>query len=309
MFAGSSTTSSRRLAVLQPGRMRLLTAAKVAWLVFVAVFVVVRGTTEYNRLAAYSFDVRWSLVGYSTALLLLGRLVQVLVVQTAARRVGRRFRYAEMLRLFSITDLGRYAPGGLVHFLGRGFAYAEDGVSKTDILRAFALENLWLAFGATHFGVVALAATWRDRLPPLPLVYAAATLLLLVAYALSLKLAARGSVWRGVLVTSLQQLALWMLYGLSFWVLCRALGIVVSAPVAAGALSLAWVCGFVSVFAPAGLGVREYILVLLLSSAGTATVPAAIVSVVNRLQWILMELTLCALGLAWSRRRSPPHDG
>lgn len=309
MFAGSSTTSSRHLAVLQPRRTRFLTAAKIVWLVFVAVFVVVRGTSEYNRLAAYSFDVRWPLVAYSTALLFLGRLVQVLVVQTAARRVGRRFRYAQMLRLFSVTDLGRYAPGGLLHFLGRGFAYAEDGASKTDILRAFALENLWLAFGATHFGLVALAATWRGWLPPLPLVYAAGTLLLLTAYALSLQLAAGGSVWRGVLVASLQQLALWTLYGLSFWLLCRALGIVVPAHVAAGALSLAWVCGFVSVFAPAGLGVREYVLVLLLSSAGTATVPAAVVSVANRLQWILMELTLSGLSVMWSRRRSPSHGG
>ena len=309
MIAGSSSTSSRRFAVLQPGRVRLLTAAKIVWLAFVAVFVVVRGTSEFNRLAAYSFDVRWALVAGSTALLFLGRLVQVLVVQTAARRVGRRFRYGQMLRLFSVTDLGRYAPGGLVHFLGRGFAYAEEGVSKTDIVRAFALENLWLALGATHFGLMALAATWRARLPPLPLVYAVGTVLLLIAYALSLKLAARGSVWREVVTASLQQLALWTLYGLSFWLLCRALGIVVPAQVAAGALSLAWVCGFVSVFAPAGLGVREYVLVLLLSSAGTATVPAAVVSVVNRLQWILMELTLCALGVVWSRRRSPSHDG
>ena len=296
--------SPQSLAAPSPLRVRLLYAAKLGWLAFVAVFVVVRVTRESDRLAAYAFELSWTPLVYSTLLLVLGRLVQVLMIQTAARWVGRRFRYAHILRLFSVTDLGRYVPGGIVHFVGRGVAYSEDGISKPNIVRAFALENLWLAFGATHFGVMALASTWQARLPALPLVYAGVSLLLLIAYALSLQLTPLGSAWPGVLIVSLQQLALWTLYGLSFWLLCTALGITVSARVAAGALSLAWVGGFLSVFAPAGLGVREYLLVLLLTTAGTATIPAAVVSVVNRLQWVFIELALCALGIAWSRRQS-----
>lgn len=285
-----------------------LRAAKIGWLLFVAVFVVVRATSEYNRLAAYSFDLRWLPLVSSTLLLFLGRLVQVLVVQTAARWVGQQFAYVDLLRLFSITDLGRYAPGGVAHFAGRGFAYARRGISKSSILRIFALENLWLALGATHFGVVALASSWQPRPLAMALVYAGASLLLLTGYALSLRLAPLGSIWPGVLITSLQQLALWTLYGLGFWQLCVALGLTVPAHVAAGALSLAWVGGFVIVVAPAGLGVREFLLVRFLSAAGAATIPAVVVSVLNRLQWIFMELTLCALSTVWERCRSRSDD-
>jgi len=95
----------------------------------------------------------------------------------------------------------------------------------------------------------------------------------------------------------------WVLAGLHIWLLVVRLGATAghSLPVAIGAFAFAWSVGFVIVFAPAGAGVRELILIAALTpvlhSAGAATV----VALVSRLVTILADLIAAALS-AWLGR-------
>jgi hypothetical protein len=96
--------------------------------------------------------------------------------------------------------------------------------------------------------------------------------------------------------TALRSLVGWLLAGLHIWILAVALG----APplraflLAAGGYAFAWSVGFVIVFAPAGAGVRELILVAALQPVldpGKATV----VALASRLVTIVADLVAAAV--------------
>jgi hypothetical protein len=87
----------------------------------------------------------------------------------------------------------------------------------------------------------------------------------------------------------------WVFFGLQLWLLLGALGSLewrILVPAICG-YALSWVVGFLAVFAPAGAGVREGILVLLF--AATFTAPAVLgVALVSRMAFILVDITLFA---------------
>jgi len=89
---------------------------------------------------------------------------------------------------------------------------------------------------------------------------------------------------------------LWVLFGLAFFLFARRLtplGWIRYLPVT-GVYALAWVIGMVSVFAPAGIGVREGVLSILL--AQYLPEPTAIVAALLSRLWITLAELVCALG-------------
>ena len=95
----------------------------------------------------------------------------------------------------------------------------------------------------------------------------------------------------------LWSLLAWTLFGVSIWLTARAVGPVPAAqlPVVIGAGALAAVAGFLAVFTPAGLGVREGVLLIVLGQAiGPET--AALTAVLSRLVMTLVDVALAGLG-------------
>ncbi len=90
----------------------------------------------------------------------------------------------------------------------------------------------------------------------------------------------------------------WMLYAASFWMLVRSFGL--DAPLApvAGAFAAAYVLGYVVVFAPAGLGVREGFLVALLTPY-LGIGPSGAMAVVARIWTTILEVVPAAA--FWAR--------
>jgi hypothetical protein len=97
--------------------------------------------------------------------------------------------------------------------------------------------------------------------------------------------------------------------GLGLWYVIRSVSDVsiTWVPVCTGAMALAGVTGLVAVFAPAGIGVREGILLLIL---GQFIDPgeAAIVVVAHRVMQTVVEVALAAAGLLVLRLLPPPAD-
>jgi len=99
----------------------------------------------------------------------------------------------------------------------------------------------------------------------------------------------------------------WVLQGGAFWILARALGLELTILEGAPAYPAAYVLGYVAVFAPAGLGVREVTLVLFLEPVLGAG--AAALAVVARLWTTLLELLLAgALAGGYIRNRKNGED-
>jgi len=104
----------------------------------------------------------------------------------------------------------------------------------------------------------------------------------------------------------------WALHGFSLALILRAIAPSASPiaqwPMCAGAVSLATSVGFLAVFAPGGIGVREALLMEILRvQPGVNAVQAVLAAVLLRLVWLTAEI-LAAITLYYTRRTTPPVD-
>jgi hypothetical protein len=97
--------------------------------------------------------------------------------------------------------------------------------------------------------------------------------------------------------------AAWCCLGLSFHHVVEGMAGPVPWAPAAGLFAVAWAVGFVAVFSPAGLGVREAVLMAGMTAYGSPALAAAIV-VMHRLLYVAADATcaLCAWCLLGGRR-------
>ena len=98
----------------------------------------------------------------------------------------------------------------------------------------------------------------------------------------------------------------WILQGLAFWVLARGLGFDLTLLEGVPAFPAAYLAGYVALFAPAGAGIREGVLVALLGPIMGAG--AGVVALVARLWTTAVEL-LPALVLAGGYLRTSKKGG
>lgn len=98
----------------------------------------------------------------------------------------------------------------------------------------------------------------------------------------------------------------WAVYGASVWAVARATSplSLTAFPAVAGAVALAWAGGYLSIVVPAGLGVREgFLVVLLAPNLGAG--PAVLMAAGSRLISFGLDLALTALWM-WRRVPRPP---
>jgi hypothetical protein len=100
---------------------------------------------------------------------------------------------------------------------------------------------------------------------------------------------------KDMLILFVEMIFIWVSFGVSTWLVFPIQsGFLL--PIT-GAFSLSWVAGYLAFFAPGGIGIREYLLTLLLSSIFSSG-EVAIYATIHRLIWVLVEIILgafCAL--------------
>ncbi|WP_119868992.1 lysylphosphatidylglycerol synthase transmembrane domain-containing protein [Frondihabitans sp. 762G35] len=232
--------------------------------------------------------------------------------------VGSPVPLPAAVSIFFVGQLGKYIPGGVWSIaaqaeLGRAYGIARGPsalaaitsmligmvtaavVAVTGLLLSSSegLATYWWLFVIAVVGLVVLAPPILGRLVNLAL-----RLLRRPAHVDHLT-------WTGTIGGFVWSVVMWVSYGVQATLLLRAFG--ASGPglfaLAMGAYAAAWLIGFLIVIAPAGLGAREGVLLLLL---GTATAPAAALSlaVVSRAIMTLGDVVLAGIGaLVASRRR------
>ncbi len=278
-------------------RLAQLTATVVVtW--FVADRVAGLGLTEVRALELEAWALNWPLLVASCAVLLFGYFLSAwLWGRIVSGLGGRTMPASEVVPLYMVANLGRYVPG-----------------------------KVWQ--------VAALATLARQRGIPAATATAAAVLLQGIAIASALLVGvgslwtlADGAAWRwavpaGVIGTpeppalqptdALGWLALgllnWVVYAGAFWVMVEGLGLDVAFFATSSAFAAAYVVGYLAIFAPAGVGVREASLLALLSpqlGAGTA----GAVAVIARVWTTGVEVVPAAA--FWARHIGRPleHEG
>ena len=223
-----------------------------------------------------------------------------------------------------VTQIGKYLPGNVAQHIGRVFLVANYGLSKSSALFSIFMESLWAMAIAS---LVALIAVWTagtrvlNEIPEVPewwilLGLCSVTMMAPLFGQRFFKMAARWwSKRQGVefRVIRMPPLSIFWLVGCLYIANYFVLGVILSMIAQtifhaddggvlflSGVFAVAWVTGFVTPGAPAGLGVREVVLVAALSPVygeDTAVGIAAILRVVT----LLGDGLVLLLGLALRR--------
>ena len=214
------------------------------------------------------------------------------------------------VRIFARSQLARYLPGSLWNFVGRALLCAREGIDRPAAVGSMVLENA----ATIACALLVFAATlplWPSKLETAakPALGVVAVLVLLIlhpkVFARIVRLAARVSLSHepdidlsfGQLVTiAAHYVAAWIVTGLAFWMFASSAHSlpIDGLPVLAGGFAVAWVTGFVAVFVPCGLGVREAVAVAVLSMF-VPPAAAGMIAVAFRLLQILAELVWAAV--------------
>ena len=229
---------------------------------------------------------------------------------------------------FQFSQLGRYLPGKVGHFvwmlsLSRGF-----GIEKTRAMLATCLQltfqfGLGCVLGLPILSSPEVLLFLQSRLAGVEM-FRKASLICIGIVALfggvvflyrrriretlpTLIVQSRAifSV-AGVLWLLAVYLLLWGLLGVAFFLFIKSLTPVAISQllVVTGIYAVAWSIGFLSVITPSGLGVREGVLSLLLTLVGFPSATATLVSLLSRLWTLGAQLVLAGIAfrLYWQQR-------
>lgn len=245
--------------------------------------------------------------------------------RAAMRSLGLRLPAGASLRVFSISQLGKYVPGSVWPVLaqvelmkGRGASRSQTGTASLVAMAIGIVTSAAVGAGL----VVAVDADSRARYWYVPLVAVLGLLVLLPPVLMrvlrGVELAIRrtfrpGSIaWGGMGAAIGWSIVMWALFGIHMWFLGQGLGAEgLGLLRATGAFALAWVVGFLVIFAPAGVGVREAVLVLVLAPVMSEG-DALALAVISRVLLTFVDAAAGGVGVIAGRRlkrAQPPDQG
>ncbi|MEO3886277.1 lysylphosphatidylglycerol synthase transmembrane domain-containing protein [Nonomuraea sp. B5E05] len=254
----------------------------------------------------------WAVLG-AFAAVLLGQFFMLVAWREILAGLGTRVPLRVAGRIMFVGQLGKYIPGAVWAYaammeLGRDHGSPPRRTFATISLGLVINIGVAISIAAATLGSqeVVRQAWYLVLLVPLIIVCLHPKVL---TWGLNLALrVARKEPLESVLpgrtvVVAVAWTALgWLVYGVHIWLLAGVTDLYV---VATGAYAFAWATGILTVVVPAGVGIREGALVLVLGPiVGT---PAALaVAIVSRLAFTLSDAT--AAGVSWLLGRQAPSN-
>jgi len=309
-----SATSSSGLIRAGKLLLQLLLTGVVTWFILEAVGF---SLEELRAFELSNLTINWGLLALSSLVLLLAYLYSAGLWGLMVREIGGyEVGFVPSLRVFFTANLGRYLPGKLWQIAGLVYLAKGEGVPAPTATGAAILGQAFSLAGATLLGAAVLLGGgrgpslwggWAAAVLLVPLLSATFPGILKALLPLWFRLAkqevpggfrpdpAFGVRWLGLYAIG------WVVQGLAFWILVRGLGFDLTLLEGVPAYPAAYVAGYVALFAPAGAGVREGVLVAFLGPILGAG--AAVVALLARLWTTVVEL-LPALALAGGYLRS-----
>ncbi|HUP01630.1 MAG TPA: lysylphosphatidylglycerol synthase domain-containing protein [Gemmatimonadota bacterium] len=239
-------------------------------------------------------------LAYSGFVILWRRLLAVL---------GGALTLADAHRIWYLANLGRFVPGKVVQLAGTAYLGRAKGVSPTVSLAAMITAQIFVLGAGLVVAALALPAAVEvnGRLRLAAVLAAALFLAVLLTplfgppYRLALRALRRGTdwapiAWRERLGLTLGYVATWIVLGASFHLFLTAVTEVPRGSLwpVTGIFATAYLAGFLAVFVPGGLGVREGALAVLLAAYIPPTIAVAI-AFLARIWSTAVELVIAAL--------------
>jgi hypothetical protein len=252
---------------------------------------------------------RWSGVFGSAALVLLTYALLIESWRALIHAWGAQLAYGDAVRIWTVSNLGRYLPGKVWSIGAMGLLAQRAGVSPVAAAGSAllgTLVNLVAGFIVLFFAGPAVISTLAPRAAPyaalLPVVGGIALLGLPALLPLAARLAARVTrrpyVPHRLRMTTLARVAAanvasWVLYGVAFRWLAGALlpGLAGKWGEYVAVFAGSYLAGYLALVVPGGIGVRELSMTAALVRLGAASAPdAALLAVASRLWLTVLEL-------------------
>jgi glycosyltransferase 2 family protein len=254
----------------------------------------------------------WKLV-LAAVIIAAVRLLNVDLIEQSLVLVGWKENFKKTFSFISIAQLGKYIPGGIWQFVGRFEAYKEANITYKNMGKAFIIENVWMVAGSTLVSLAfilfsqpaALAEKYGLHFSNALFIWLGIISLLL--WLVTLFLSARIMRPRSERISPkkiarlfISQTLFWVLAGVSFYCLFSQYNSFKDLLFSIGAFGISYLAGYIIIIAPGGIGVREYVAVLLFSLMFTST-EIGIYTIVHRLLYTLIEFLLAGIALLLTR--------
>lgn len=188
--------------------------------------------------------------------------------------------FKEALRIFVVSNFGRFIPGVFMHYIARVYLVKKIGLSTKKGISSIFLEAYYTLVGAMIVGLVSLSTIlkllserllWDEQILRIIIVLALFLIILMPIkniykilsktpliekhiYIMSIK----GNFWEHLGLISISAI-LFFLYGLAFYFLSSAFieNSFMNLISLTGLLSISWIFGFLTPIAPGGLGISD----------------------------------------------------
>jgi glycosyltransferase 2 family protein len=261
----------------------------------------------------------WGIFSLSFILVVIGHAIQSQLGCITQSYLKLSIGRGEMYRLWFFTQIAKYIPGGIWQVAARAVVYQRRGMSLLMGSAATLWEILAILAAALLVGLTSLGTSGRTDWDWL---IAIASLLLLAIVIASqmfwfwrmlarlkiksaermLRMLAEWGPGRFKMLAQLTLLSLisWLVIGTGFYLLLVAFDsqTTISWWTALVSFLVAWAIGFLIVFVPVGLGVREGAMIILLTPY-FGPVNAAAIALLSRLWWALGEGVNIAFAAIW----------
>jgi uncharacterized membrane protein YbhN (UPF0104 family) len=280
--------------------------------------------TQWNKVEARLLHVQfgWQWIAAATVVVLLSF---ALLIEGWRRVMGAwdsHLPFGQAARIWFLSSLGKYVPGNIWSLTAMGVMARGRGISalaaagSSIIMQAVSLVTgaaIVMITGAQLLGqpvlvgvsvliLIGILLSAPRFLPPLTVWIGS-----IIGKEVAPPSVPATSIWTAAIASALS----WLLYGFAFQLFVR--GLLGAAP---GEISryiavytAAYILGFISPIAPAGLGVREFTLAAFMTQLGLANeADAALVAIAARLWLTIIELVPSGLYVATgATRKSLPH--
>jgi len=267
-------------------------------------------------------------IGLPMSLLALVLTLAALVASMWAWRVllaglGSPLKFSVAARIMFVGQLGKYLPGSVwpvlvqmelatAHQVPRARTASASLINMpVSVLSAFlaALVTLPFTGGSTRYlWFLAVTPVFVACLHPKVLNY-----LLRLMFKLTKRPPLEQPLTGRVIAESVAwSFVSWLLYGVGLWLLATQVGIPLGTgyPLAVGAFALGFAIGFLFIPAPAGAGIRDLVIITVLShGSGVSWDAATAVDLVWRAVTIAADFTVAGLAMANRRGRAGGTNG
>ena len=286
---------------------RVLKAVKIIFIVLVFYFLTRYFVHNMDEIKALNIRLDWGVFALSMLFYFLYKLTLASLWHYITKINNCNIKYTNAVSSYLYSILGKYIPGKVFMLAARMPAYQKEGVPLRKVTVCFFIENICTLLGAAFLALISLFFFPNDLLQDYAMIITCFVIVFFICInpkvinfflkhlgRLIKKKDMEISMTYGQMVkVVLLFIANWFVVGVGFYMLvCSIYPIPFEQMLFTGGIfGLSAIIGIISIFAPAGLGVREGILIaglLLIMSHEYAV----IISVVSRLWGTVSELIL-----------------